>query len=382
MALAGGVTIEMPHGQGYLYQEGEILSPDGHCRAFDAARQGHGLRQRRRRRRAAAARRCAGRRRHRLRGHQGVGGQQRRRTQGRLSRAERRRPGRSGRRGAAISRACRPTRISYIECHGTGTPVGDPIEVAALTQAFRSLTDRTRLLRDRLGRRRTSGTSTPPRASPASSRSCEMLRHRTMLPTLHFREPNPEVDLAAHAVLRQRRHDAVASATAPRRAGVNSLGVGGTNAHVVLEEAPAGRDRRSRPRDGTVLVLSARSEGVARSRHRPARRSPRAARRRSTWTTSPSRWPRAGAGSRSGARSSRRRREDAIAALRVGQPAALAERAEHCSREPRSRSCSPAAARSIRAWRRICTSRSRCSARASTPASSCCERTRASTCAR
>ena len=47
MALAGGVTIELPHRHGYLYQEGEILSPDGHCRAFDADSQGHGVRQRR-----------------------------------------------------------------------------------------------------------------------------------------------------------------------------------------------------------------------------------------------------------------------------------------------------------------------------------------------
>ena len=100
MALAGGVTIELPHGVGYLYQgrrdpvAGRALP---HLRSPLA---GHGLRQRRRRRRAAPARRRARRRRPHPRGHQGHRGQQRRLAQGRLSRAERRRPGRGDRRGA------------------------------------------------------------------------------------------------------------------------------------------------------------------------------------------------------------------------------------------------------------------------------------------
>ena len=133
MALAGGVTIELPHGRGYLYKEGEILSPDGHCRAFDHRAAGHGLRQRRRRRRAAPARRRARRRRPHLRGDQGHGGQQRRRRKVGYLAPSVDGQARGDRRGAGGRRRRPPRRIGYVECHGTGTDLGDPIEVAALT---------------------------------------------------------------------------------------------------------------------------------------------------------------------------------------------------------------------------------------------------------
>ena len=87
--------------------------------------------------------------------------------QGRLHRAERRGPGRGDRRGAGASPGSTPATIGYVEAHGTGTPLGDPIEVAALTQAFRAGTGRTRLLRRSARSRPTSATSTPRPASPA-----------------------------------------------------------------------------------------------------------------------------------------------------------------------------------------------------------------------
>ena len=150
MALAGGVTIEMPHGQGYLYQEGEILSDDGHCRAFDATRQGNDLRQRRRPRGLAAPRGRARRWRHGLRGRQGLGGQQRRRPQGRLPGAERRRPGRSRRRSAESLRgARRHDHLHRVSRHGNARGRSDRGRGA---HARVPIADRPRrLLRARLG---------------------------------------------------------------------------------------------------------------------------------------------------------------------------------------------------------------------------------------
>ena len=168
MALAGGVSVQVPQGPGYLYQEGGIVSPDGHCRAFDAGRQGHGRRQRRRRRRAQAAGRRARRRRHDPRRDPRLGGQQRRRAARSASRRRASRGRREvDRRGAGRWPASSPRTIGYVEAHGTGTPLGDPIEVAALTRAFRGGTQDRRLLRPRLGQDATSATSTPRRASPA-----------------------------------------------------------------------------------------------------------------------------------------------------------------------------------------------------------------------
>ena len=98
MALAGGVSINVRDARGYLYQDGMILSPDGHCRAFDAQAHGHGQRQGARRGGAQAARRCARRRRHDPCGDPGLGHQQRRLGEGRLHRAERRGAGAGDRR--------------------------------------------------------------------------------------------------------------------------------------------------------------------------------------------------------------------------------------------------------------------------------------------
>ena len=168
MALAGGVTIELPHRQGYLYQEGEILSPDGHCRAFDAASQGTVFGSGVGRRGAAPAR--ATRSPTATTIYAVIKGSavnnDGARKVGYLA-PERRRPGRRRSPRRWRSPASTPTTISYVEAHGTGTPVGDPIEVAALTQAFRADTDETRLLRASARSRPTSATSTPRPASPA-----------------------------------------------------------------------------------------------------------------------------------------------------------------------------------------------------------------------
>ncbi len=257
MALAGGVTIEMPHGQGYLYQEGEILSPDGHCRAFDKRAKGTifgsgvGIVVLRRLEdaladgdtvyaviKASAVNNDGGRK------------------VGYLA------PSVDGQAEAvaeALNLSGVPAEtITYVECHGTGTPVGDPIEVTGLTHAFRSLTNRRNFCA--LGSVKTNIGHLDTAAGVAGVvKVVEMLRHRTMVPNLHFREPNPEVDWPSTPFYVNDKTTAW-DADGPLRAAVNSLGVGGTNAHLVLEEAP---EQPSVPSEtpGTVFVLSARSKG-------------------------------------------------------------------------------------------------------------------------
>ena len=148
MALAGGVVDHASRsGAATSTQEGGILSPDGHCRAFDAAAPGHGRRQRRGRGGAQALDDALadGDTIHAVIRGSAVNNDGA--AQGRLHRAQRRRPGRGDRRGALPSPGSTRTTIGYVEAHGTGTPLGDPIEVAALTQAFRAGTDADGLLR-------------------------------------------------------------------------------------------------------------------------------------------------------------------------------------------------------------------------------------------
>jgi acyl transferase domain-containing protein/thioesterase domain-containing protein/acyl carrier protein len=256
MALAGGVTIEMPHGQGYLYQEGEILSDDGHCRAFDRNAKGTvfgsgaGVVVLRRLQDALAD----GDTIYAVVKASAINNDGARKV-GYLA------PSVDGQAEAiaeALNLSGVPAEtISYIECHGTGTPVGDPIEVTALTQAFRSLTDRTQFCA--IGSAKTNIGHLDTAAGVAGFvKVVEMLRHRTLVPNLHIREQNPEVDWASSPFFVSRSTTPWRS-DGPLRASVNSLGVGGTNAHVVLEEGlPVAPGEPAT--EGALIVLSARSK--------------------------------------------------------------------------------------------------------------------------
>ncbi|MCA9620963.1 MAG: type I polyketide synthase, partial [Myxococcales bacterium] len=144
------------------------------------------------------------------------------------------------------------------ECHGTGTPVGDPIEVTALTQAFREETEEVGFCG--IGSVKTNIGHLDTAAGVASLiKTVQALKHRELPPSLHFDKPNPQIDFAAspfyvNASLKPWETDGT-----PRRAGINSLGVGGTNAFVLVEEAPevAASERPSRPLQ--LTLLSARS---------------------------------------------------------------------------------------------------------------------------
>lgn len=260
MALAGGVTIELPHGRGYVFKEGEILSPDGACHAFD----------------------------HRAEGTvfgSGVGVVVLRRMADAVAdgdhiwavikgsainndgaaKAGYLAPSVDGQ-AAAIAEAQAVAGVSadtidYVECHGTGTYLGDPIEVAALTDAFRRTTDKEDFCR--IGSVKTNIGHLDTAAGVASLIKTSLaLHHRQMPPSLGYEAPNPAIAFDGSPFAVNDRLTPWALGDHPRRAGVNSLGVGGTNAHVVLEESP--ERGASDPSDWPfqLFTLSARSKAA------------------------------------------------------------------------------------------------------------------------
>ncbi|MCS6857305.1 MAG: SDR family NAD(P)-dependent oxidoreductase, partial [Sandaracinaceae bacterium] len=257
MALAGGITIELPHRRGYLYQEGEILSPDGHCHAFDHRAQGTVF-------------------------GSGGGVVVLRRLEDALEDGD---PIHAVIRGSAVNNdgsskvnylapsvegqaQCMveayavadvsPDTIEYIEAHGTGTYLGDPIEVAALTQAFRKWTQRKGFCW--IGSVKTNIGHLDTAAGVASLIKATLaLQKEAIPPSLGFERPNPTIDFESSPFRVADRLIPWPRRSSPRRAAVNSLGVGGTNAHVVLEEAPLQKPSDPSRRRYHLLVLSGRS---------------------------------------------------------------------------------------------------------------------------
>ncbi|MEZ5318103.1 MAG: SDR family NAD(P)-dependent oxidoreductase, partial [Vicinamibacterales bacterium] len=151
-----------------------------------------------------------------------------------------------------------PDTIGYVEAHGTATPLGDPIEVAALTRAFRARTARKGFCV--LGAVKSNIGHTDTVAGVAGLiKTVLALEHRQIPPTLHFETPNPALGLPDSPFVVDASLRDWPVGGGPRRAGVSSFGIGGTNAHAVLEEAPAAPARPSSSRL-QVLTLSARSD--------------------------------------------------------------------------------------------------------------------------
>jgi len=236
MALAGGATVELPHGRGYLFEEGEILSPDGHCHAFDARAEGTvfgsgaGVVVLRRLADAIAD------------GDHiwGVIKGSSVNNDG-AAKAGYLAPSVDGQ-AAAIAEAqaiadVPANTVDYIECHGTGTFLGDPIEVAALTAAFRQTTNDTGFCK--IGSVKTNIGHLDTAAGVASLIKVALSLHHKELPaSLGFESPNPAIDFDNSPFQVNSQLTDWVETDHPRRAGVNSLGVGGTNAHAVLQEAP------------------------------------------------------------------------------------------------------------------------------------------------
>ncbi|MER9250109.1 amino acid adenylation domain-containing protein [Mesorhizobium sp. M0590] len=236
MALAGGASISLPHGKGYLHQQGHILSPDGRCRAFDAKSQGT------------------------VRGS-GVGVV----VLKRLSDAYRdgdyiwavirgtainndgatkvgfTAPSVDGQ-AAVIQAALTDADVSadaigYVEAHGTGTYLGDPIEISGLTKAFRSHTARKQFCA--IGSVKANVGHLDAAAGVTGLIKLATMLNRGVIPaSLHFDKPNPNIEFEESPVFVNKTCTTWPKGGEPRRGGVSSFGIGGTNAHTVLEEAP------------------------------------------------------------------------------------------------------------------------------------------------
>ena len=256
LMLCGGVYLKLRH-SGYWYEEGSLMSPDGHCRSFDARARGTVF-------------------------NSGVGVVALKRLSDAV--ADRNRiyavirgfatnndgsakvgftaPGVNGQaeviRDALSMAAVHPDDIGYVEAHGTGTELGDPIEVAALSKAFREHTSKTGYcalgsLKSNLGHTNTA-------AGVAGLIKAALTLERGIIPPhLHFETPNPAIDFGNSPFFVNTTPVPWATNGHPRCAAVSSFGVGGTNAHVVLEEAPSPEipEEAAGPH---LLVISAASD--------------------------------------------------------------------------------------------------------------------------
>ena len=256
LALAGGVGLETPQRGGYLYQEGGIRSPDGHCRAFDARAEGTvdgcGLG-------VVVLKRLTDALAHGDRVIAVVRGSAV--NNDGSTKAGYTAPSVDGQ-ARVIAEALAvadvdPRTVTYVEAHGTGTPLGDPIEVAALTRVFGAGTQRRGWCA--LGSVKSNIGHLSAAAGVAGLiKTALALENRLIPPSLHFTEPNPEIDFAASPFYVAAGAIPWKNGDGPRRAGVSSFGIGGTNAHVVLEEAPP-REPSGPSRPVQLLALSART---------------------------------------------------------------------------------------------------------------------------
>ena len=256
IAIAGGVRITFPQQSGYLHQEGSIFSPDGHCRAFDAKAGGtvggNGAAVLVLKRYEDAVR--DGDVVHAVIKGSAVNNDG-------AAKVGYTAPGVDGQ-AEVIARAHAeagfdPNTIGYVEAHGTGTSLGDPVEIAALTRAFRTRSDRVGFcaigsLKSNIGHLDAAA------GAAGLVKAALAVRHGVIPASLHYESANPAIDFANspfHVNAARRTWD---ETDRPRRAGVSSFGLGGTNAHVVLEQPPS-RDAVIAARPWQLVVLSAKS---------------------------------------------------------------------------------------------------------------------------
>ena len=256
MALAGGIDIGVPQKSGFLYQEGGTFAKDGHCRPFDAEATGTMF--------------CDGAGivvLKRLKDALADGDTIHAVIRGSAKNSNGARPasflapsveGQAEVIAMAQARAGVPVEsIGYIEAHGTGTPVGDPIELEALRKVFEAKTGKKQFcyvgsIKGNIGH--------PTNAAGVAGviKAAMVLQREQIPPTLHFKRLNPKIELAESPFRIADRLVPYPKGAEPRRAAVSSFGFGGTNAHTILEEAPPQLPgTKSRPMQ--LLITSARS---------------------------------------------------------------------------------------------------------------------------
>lgn len=240
MALAGGVWLDLLQGRGYRYQPGAILSPDGHCRAFDAEAAGTTI-------------------------GSGVGVVVLKRLAEAIADGDTihavikgsainndgaakvgyTAPSVDGQTAVVLAALAMADvgaeTIDYVEAHGTGTMLGDPIEIAALTEAFRAGSERKGYCA--IGSVKTNvGHLDAAAGVTALIKTVMALERRILPPSRNFERPNPQIDFANGPFYVNTEAKPWPKSATPRRAGVSSFGMGGTNVHLVLEEAPSASD--------------------------------------------------------------------------------------------------------------------------------------------
>ncbi|MFZ6028536.1 MAG: SDR family NAD(P)-dependent oxidoreductase [Chloroflexota bacterium] len=256
LALAGGASLSIPQECGYIYQEGDILSPDGHCRPFDARAQGT----------------VTG---------SGAGVVVLKRLEEALSDGDLvyavilgsainndgadkvgfTAPSVEGQAGviaeALAVAGVNPATMGYVEAHGTGTSLGDPIEIEALTLAYRASTQKKGYCA--IGAVKSNIGHLDAAAGVAGlMKTALALYHRQIPPSLNFEQPNSKIDFANSPFFVNTQLAAWTPGPHPRRAGVSSFGIGGTNAHIVLEEAPSQKPSEA-SRAWQLILLSAKT---------------------------------------------------------------------------------------------------------------------------
>ena len=257
VALAGGVSITFPPQRGQHHLEGGIMSNDGHCRAFDAKASGTVL-------------------------GDGAGIVVLKRLSEALADGDRvyavikgnainndgsvkigyTAPSVDGQAEciamAQTEAGIEPESISYVEAHGTGTPLGDPIEIAGLVKAFGAKPGATKSCA--IGSVKSNIGHLDIAAGVAGLiKTVLSLQHGEIPPSLHFETPNPKLELEKTPFVINHTLKPWPRGETPRRAGVSSFGIGGTNAHVVLEEAPAPEPSQPSQRPQHLLVVSAKT---------------------------------------------------------------------------------------------------------------------------
>lgn len=258
ICLAGGASIKVPQQAGHLFQDGMIVSPDGHCRAFDAKAQGTifgsgiGIVALKRAKDAIAD----GDHIYAIVKGTAVNNDGATKV-GYMS------PSGDGQASVAAEALAvanvSPGAITYVEAHGTATELGDPIEIAGLNQAFRSESMRPHSVA--IGSVKTNiGHMQIVSGAAGFIKTALALYHAQIPASLHFERPNPSIDFDSTPFYVNTTLTDWTS-EGPRRAGVNSLGIGGTNAHVILEEAPSVEPAiNERERPAHVLALSGKTE--------------------------------------------------------------------------------------------------------------------------
>ncbi|WP_375491450.1 SDR family NAD(P)-dependent oxidoreductase [uncultured Nostoc sp.] len=256
MALAGGVAINVPHRTGYLYQPGSVESPDGYVRTFDAQAQGTVF-------------------------GSGLGAIVLKRLEDAIAdgdhiyavikgsainndgslKASFTAPNVDGQTRvileALANAQVKPESISYLEAHGTGTQIGDPIEIRALTKAFRTSTQTKQYCA--IGSVKSNiGHLDAAAGISGLIKTALALKHQQIPPTLHFQQPNPKIDFANSPFYVNTELSEWSAKNTPRRAGVSSFGVGSTNVYIVMEEVPA-LEPSSDAKSWQVLLLSAKT---------------------------------------------------------------------------------------------------------------------------